>query len=69
MSCRSCHSDKQTLVPSEICIHFPGGLEALSKGTVTVLPQLLICLNCGFTECWISEAELRLLRKTDSPAA
>jgi hypothetical protein len=61
MPCKSCHSDNQTLYPSEICIHFPGELEALSKPHVMVFPQLLICLNCGFTECSVPENELRSL--------
>jgi hypothetical protein len=59
MACKSCQSSTQTLFPSEICIHFPGGLEALSKQPVFVFPQLLICLNCGFTECSVPEDELR----------
>jgi hypothetical protein len=62
MPCRACQSDTQTLFPSELCIHFPGGLEVLDKGHVMVFPQLLVCLNCGFTEFSVSEAELRLLR-------
>ena len=69
MSCKSCQSDNQTLFPSELCIHFPGGLEALDKEHVMVFLQLLVCLNCGFTECSVPEAELRLLGKSDSTAA
>jgi hypothetical protein len=61
MACKSCQSPTHTLFPSEICIHFPGGLEALSKQPVFVFPQLLICLNCGFTECSVPENELRSL--------
>ena len=61
MSCKACQSDNQTLFPSEICIHFPGGLEALDKGQVLAFPRLLVCLNCGFTEFFVSEDELQLL--------
>jgi hypothetical protein len=61
MPCKLCKSHNQTLFPSEICIHFPDGLEALGKESVLVFPQLLICLNCGFTECSVPEAELRRL--------
>ena len=61
MSCKSCHSDKQTLFPSELCIHFPNGFKALDKEPVMVFPRLLACLNCGFTECSLPEAELRRL--------
>jgi hypothetical protein len=61
MSCKACQSDNQTLFPSELCIHFPGGLDALDKEQVFVFPYLLVCLDCGFTECTIPEAELRRL--------
>ena len=61
MSCKACQSDNQTLFPSELCIHFPGGLEALDKGQVMAFPQLLVCLNCGFAEFSVREAELRRL--------
>jgi hypothetical protein len=61
MSCKSCHSDNQTLFPSEIYIQFPDGLRALDKETVMAFPQLLVCLNCGFNECSLPEAELRQL--------
>jgi hypothetical protein len=61
MSCKSCQSQNQTLFPSEICIHFPDGLQALDNQPVMVFPQLRVCLNCGFTEFSIPEAELRVL--------
>jgi hypothetical protein len=69
MSCKVCQSDIQTLFPSELCIHLPGGLEALKKADVMVFPQLLVCLNCGFTEFAVPEAELRLLRGKGGSAA
>jgi hypothetical protein len=69
MSCKSCQSENQTLFPSEICLHFPGGLEALDKEPVMVFPQLSVCLNCGFTEFSIPEAELRRLAKSNSTDA
>ena len=61
MSCKSCQSDNQTLFPSELCIHLPGGLEALRKGHVFIFTQLLVCLDCGFAESSVPEAELRRL--------
>jgi hypothetical protein len=63
MSCKSCHSDNQTLCPSEICIHFPGGLRTSSNESLMVFPQLLVCLKCGLTEFPLPEAELRCLRE------
>ncbi len=61
MSCKSCQSENQTLFLSELCIHFPGGLEALRNGHVMAFPQLLVCLSCGFTEFSVTEVELRRL--------
>lgn len=60
MSCRSCQSENQHKFGSEINIHF-SGLKALDKPTVWVFPKLLICLDCGFMESSIPEAELRQL--------
>jgi hypothetical protein len=48
MSCRSCHSENQTLFPSELCIHSPEELGALGKETMMVFPQLL-----GMPELWL----------------
>ncbi len=59
--CRSCHSANQSTLNGEIAIHFPG-LEGLDKPIVWVFPKLLVCLNCGFTEFAIPEAELHVLR-------
>jgi len=30
-----------------------------------VFPKLVVCLDCGFTEFVVTDAELRVLRKTD----
>jgi hypothetical protein len=61
MACKSCQMDNQTLFPSELAIHFPGGMKALDEGQLLAFPQLLVCLTCGFTEFSIPEAELRRL--------
>ena len=60
MACRSCQSANQLNFGSEINIHFPG-LVNLTKPTVSVFPQLLICSDCGFVEFSITKAELRQL--------
>jgi hypothetical protein len=62
MSCPSCHSDRQSVFPTELNIHFPGR-EDLDKPTVLVFPQMLVCLRCGFTQFVISGAELRELNE------
>jgi hypothetical protein len=61
MACKNCHSDIQRLFHSEIAVHFPGGLDALEKEQILIFPQLLVCLNCGFTEFLFPEADLRRL--------
>ena len=60
MSCKSCQSENVRTLNGEVAIHFPG-LEGLDKPIVWVFPRLLVCLNCGFTEFAIPEAELRQL--------
>ena len=60
MSCRSCQSDNLGKFSGEINIHFPGP-KGLDKPTVWVFPKLLVCLDCGFVEFLIPEAELRQL--------
>ena len=60
MPCRSCSSSNQQQFASEICIHLPGDLKTPA---VLVFPNLLVCLDCGFTEFTNPEGELRLLRQ------
>jgi hypothetical protein len=72
MSCRSCGSNSQKEFGSEIIIHHPG-LKNLDQPTVMTFPKLLICLDCGFTECVVPADRLHLLRQdggasTDAPS-
>jgi hypothetical protein len=60
MRCKSCRSESQLNFSSEVNIHFPG-MEGLDKPPVWVFPKLLVCMDCGFTELAIPEAELALL--------
>jgi hypothetical protein len=62
MSCRACTSTSQTQFGSEIIIHF-SGLKNLDKPAVLVFPKIAVCLECGFAEFTIPEAELRQLGK------
>jgi hypothetical protein len=62
MSCKSCKSENQSNLNGEVAIHFPG-LEGLEKPIVWVFPKLLVCLDCGFTECLIPERELGMIVK------
>jgi len=60
MFCKNCHSDNQRIFNGEVAIQSPG-VAGLDKPVVFVFPQLLICLNCGFTEFVVPETELRAL--------
>ena len=55
---------QSTSLNGEIAIHFPG-LVGLDKPIVWIFPKVLVCLNCGFTEFGIPEAELRRLQDSD----
>ena len=65
--CKSCQSVNQSTLNGEIGIHFPG-LKGLDKPIVWVFPKLLVCLNCGFTEFAVPEAELQRLVESDADA-
>lgn len=62
MSCRSCSSNRQSVFPTELNIHF-AGREGLEKPTVWVFPQLLVCLDCGFTSFVVPESQLLKLNE------
>ena len=62
MVCKSCRSENQRKFNSEINVHL-SGLKNLDKPPVFVFPRLSVCLDCGFAEFAIPEAELCLLGK------
>jgi len=66
--CRSCQSANQSTFNGEIAIHF-AGREGWEKPLVWVFPKLLVCLNCGFTEFAVPNAELQRLAESDAAAA
>ena len=68
MSCKLCQSENQRNLNGEIAIHFTG-LKGRDKSIVWVFPQLLVCLDCGFTEFAIPETELRRLAESDAAGA
>jgi hypothetical protein len=68
MFCKVCQSENQRDLGGEVAIHFRG-LKNLDKPTVFVFPDLLVCLNCGFTEFVVPETELRQLVNSDAAAA
>jgi predicted Zn-ribbon and HTH transcriptional regulator len=66
--CKSCQSERQSNFNGEIGLHFPGR-KGLDKPLVLVFPQLVVCLDCGFTEFEIPETELRVLSDGTDPSA
>jgi hypothetical protein len=64
MLCQRCHSANTREYTAEINIHFPG-LKGLDIPTVWVFPRLSVCLNCGFTQFAIPDAELKQLADRD----
>ena len=61
MPCRQCKSESCRRFTSELAIHFPG-LEGLQKPIVLLFPQLLVCLDCGFTEFTVPERKVNVLK-------
>jgi hypothetical protein len=51
---------RQERFNSEIAIHF-SGIAGLKKPIVWTFPKLAVCLDCGFTEFFLPEGELRAL--------
>lgn len=70
MLCVSCGSGKQISFPAEMNIHQPG-LNNLDKPGVFVFPNVLVCLDCGYSRFTTPETELALLvrssRKSSIP--
>lgn len=64
MSCKRCASDELKDFQGELAIHFPG-LEDLDRESVAVFPKLMVCMDCGFVEFVIPDAELEQLKNSD----
>ena len=60
MACRLCQSEDQGTFSSEVWIQ-RAGRNDLTKPAVWVFPELVVCLDCGFTEFQIDETSLTLL--------
>ena len=68
MTRKRCASHKKRRFKAEVAIHVPG-LEGLNKPPVWVFPELFVCLNCGKTEFFVPNNELRILKKEDVASA
>jgi hypothetical protein len=62
MTCKNCASENQQHFPGELTLAFPS-IESLKLSTGYVSPEILVCLDCGYTELVIPELELKQLRK------
>ena len=60
MTCKRCASKAQKKFSTEMNFHFPGR-EGLEKPTVWVFAEVVVCVDCGFAEFSVPEAELRRL--------
>ena len=68
VTCPSCRSSKQKEFPAEVDIHFPD-FKDVNKLGVLVFPQLLVCLDCGYSSFTTPAPELAQLRAADEPLA
>jgi hypothetical protein len=62
MPCKKCGSDQRSEFASEINLHFPDLIDR-DEQAVLLFPKLLVCLECGFTEFFLSQNELPLVSK------
>jgi hypothetical protein len=60
-------SDNHADFSTEIAIHFAGP-KSLDTPHVLVLPQALVCLDCGHSRFTIPEDQLRQLREGIAPS-
>jgi len=66
MSCMMCTSSgDQAEFTTEMAIHFPGR-KNLNRPHVFVFTNVLVCLDCGFSQLTIPEAELQKLKTGDA---
>ncbi len=63
MICRRCSSNKLNKFGAEMNVHFPGW-EGLEKPSVGMFTEIAVCLDCGFAEFFVPEAELPKLGTT-----
>jgi hypothetical protein len=62
MFCKLCGSGNRNQFMGEMGIRIPG-LTNIDKAAVFIFPQIIVCLDCGFAEFVVPEAELRRLAK------
>jgi hypothetical protein len=67
MSCQSCASGNYAEFAAEVNIHLPGR-KNLGQPGVFVFPEVLVCVNCGFSRFMTPAPELALLKEVSRQA-
>jgi hypothetical protein len=62
MACKKCGSAAHQSFPSDHTVNFPG-LARLKVSPVYISQDLVVCLDCGFSEMVIPTSELNQLKK------
>ena len=68
MPCKSCGSVNQREFSAEMGIRFLGP-KSIDKPIMWIIPELIVCLDCGTAEFTMSGPELRQLARGDATAA
>jgi hypothetical protein len=62
MPCRVCGTDNLQRFDADLTAN-PASIQGIKDPPVYFCQQLLVCLDCGFTELRVPPAELMLLKK------
>jgi hypothetical protein len=73
MNCPKCQSSSLTVIPAEIRL-YRNCHRTLSHPPMTPSPDILVCLDCGWSEfsiprSWLSAGWLRSMRPQTAPPA
>ena len=68
MPCSKCATEHLRKFTVEMNFHFPG-YEGLTRPTVWLFPEVVVCLDCGFTGFSVPQGELERLAVTDAASA
>lgn len=63
MACKVCASDNLQNLTGELTASFPD-IKHLKTNPIYVCREILVCLDCGFTELHLLAAELEQLKKS-----
>jgi len=62
MSCKNCASDNLQNLKGELNASFPD-MKNLAVRPIYVCQEILVCLDCGFTELRLPAAELQQIKR------